>query len=117
MSQCIEIRSYALRPGMRAEFHRLMTEEIGPMFARWLVDVVLCGPSIHDADSYVLMRRYASASERVASQDVFYGSREWIEGPREAIMACIDSYVSVVLNASDAVVEMLRTQLDVAGRP
>lgn len=117
MGQCVEIRSYALHPGTRTRFHRLMIDQAGPMFARRGVDVMLCGPSIHDADSYVLVRRYASASERVASQDAFYGSREWIDGPRDAIMACIDTYVSIVLDVADAGVDALRTQFSVAELP
>ena len=68
-----------------------------PMLRRWQVDVVAHGASAHDDDSYYLVRRYRDVAEREASQDAFYGSAEWREGPREAILALIDTYTSIVL--------------------
>jgi hypothetical protein len=95
----VEIRSYRLEPGARAEFHRLFVEESAPMLKRWGVDVVAFGPSLDDEDAYVLIRRYASLEELQRSQDALYGSDEWREGPREAILALIESHISVVLPA------------------
>jgi hypothetical protein len=77
MRQFVEIRSYNLKPGTRDEFHRLMLEQSLPMLKRWNVDVVACGPSIHDDDSYYLIRAYTSLADRQESQDAFYGSAEW----------------------------------------
>ena len=95
----LEIRSYRLRPGTTAEFHRLFVEESAPMLERWGVDVAAFGPSLDEEDSYVLIRRYPSLEELQRSQDAFYGSDEWRQGPREAILALIESYISVVLPA------------------
>jgi hypothetical protein len=95
----VEIRSYQLQPGSVAEFRRLFVEEAAPMLARWDVDVVAFGPSVDHEDSFVLIRRYESVEELRRSQDAFYGSDEWRQGPREAILALIESYVSVVLSA------------------
>ena len=47
----------------------------------------------------MLIRRYPSLEELQRSQDAFYGSDEWRQGPREAILALIESYISVVLPA------------------
>lgn len=69
------------------------------MLERWGVDVVAFGPSLDDDDAYVLIRRYPSIEELQRSQDAFYGSDEWRQGPREAILALIESHVSVVLPA------------------
>jgi hypothetical protein len=93
----VEIRSYALKPGTRDAFHRLMSDEAVPMLRRWQVDVIAHAPSPHDADAYYLIRGYRDLAERQASQDAFYGSAEWREGPREAILALIDTYTSIVL--------------------
>src|SRR5437762_12838144 len=89
-SRVVEIRSYNLKPGTRDRFHQVFETEALPMLHRWKVDVVAYGPSLHDADSYYLMRAYANAEDRQRSEDAFYASDEWRRGPREAILACID---------------------------
>jgi hypothetical protein len=95
----VEIRSYRLQPGTRDEFHRLFVEESAPMLERWGVDVLAFGPSLDDEDTYVLIRRYPSLQELQRSHDAFYGSEEWRQGPREPVLALIDSHISVVLPA------------------
>lgn len=69
------------------------------MLERWGVDVVAFGPSLDDDDLYVLIRRYASVDALRRSQDAFYGSAEWREGPREAIVSLIESDISIVIPA------------------
>ena len=109
MKKVVEIRSYNLQPGQRDQFHRLVLERSYPMLQRWGVDVVAFGPSLHDADSYYLIRAYADLAARQASQDAFYGSNEWREGPREAIVSLIDTYASVVVEMDEETINRLRT--------
>lgn len=104
----VEIRGYHLKAGTRPEFHRLVTEQSLPMLRRWNVDVVAFGPSRHDDDSYFLIRSYASLDDRQRSQDAFYTSEEWRKGPREAIVGCIVSDTSVVLEVDTDTLEGLR---------
>lgn len=99
MTAVIEIRTYTLRAGTGADFPRLVVEESLPMLKRWGVKVVAFGPSLDDEDSYYLIRAYPSLEEPQASQDAFYGSDEWRNGPREAIVSRIESHHSVVLPA------------------
>jgi hypothetical protein len=108
MSHFVEIRSYNLKPGTREEFHRLFLEEAFPMLQRWKVDVLAYGPSLHDQDSYFLMRRYDSLAQREESENAFYGSDEWKQGPRESIIALIDSYTEIVLELDEALMQGLR---------
>ena len=108
MNHLVEIRSYTLKPGTREEFHRLFLEEAYPMLQRWNVDVVAYGPSLHDENSYYLMRRFDSLAHREQSEDSFYGSAEWRQGPREAILACIESYAEVVLELDETTLQGLR---------
>jgi hypothetical protein len=108
MTHFLEIRSYNLRPGTRDEFHRLFLEAAYPMLQRWHVDVVAYGPSLHDQDSYYLMRRFDSLAQREESENAFYGSDEWKQGPREAILALIESYTEVVLALEEPTFEGLR---------
>lgn len=108
MSHFVEIRSYNLKPGVRERLHQMMLEQALPMLERWSVDVVAYGPSPHDQDSYYLIRAYPSLAAREQSQDAFYGSDEWRSGPREPILALIESYTSVVLELDDATLQGLR---------
>jgi hypothetical protein len=104
----IEIRSYNLKPGTRDRFHQRFIQESLPLLQRFKVDVVAYGPSLHDADSYFLMRSYSSLEDRQRSEDSFYGSDEWKKGPREAVMADIESYTTVVVEVDDITLEGLR---------
>jgi hypothetical protein len=108
MNRFVEIRSYKLKPGVRDLFHQLVVREAVPMLQRWRVDVVAYGPSLHDSDSYYLMRAYSSPEERQQSQDAFYGSDEWKTGPRDAILASIESYITIGTWLDDATVRGLR---------
>ena len=111
----VEIRSYNLKPGTRDRFHQLFLKEALPMLQRWQVDVVGYGPSLHDADSYFLMRAYSSPAERERSEDAFYGSDEWRQGPREALLALIENYTSIVINADEKMLQALRGLETTAG--
>ena len=108
MKKFVEIRSYNLKPGTRAEFHRVASAESIPMLKRWGVDVVAFGSSPHDGDTYYLIRAYQSLADRQASQDAFYGSAEWRDGPRAAMVAPIVSYTSIVIEMEPQVVDALR---------
>ncbi len=107
-SRVVEIRTYNLKAGTRGRFHQLFEREALPLLRRWNVDVVAYGPSLHDSDSYFLMRSFPSVEDRQRSEDAFYGSDEWRKGPREAILADIESYTTLVIGLDDATLEGLR---------
>lgn len=67
-SRVVEIRSYNLKAGTRERFHQLFEREALPMLRRWKVDVVAYGPSLHDSDSYYLMRAFSSVEEAPAQR-------------------------------------------------
>lgn len=104
----VEIRSYNLRPGTRERFHQLFEQVALPLLRKWKVDVVAYGPSPHDETSYFLMRSYASLQALQASEDAFYGSAEWRNGPREAILACIENYATIVIPTNEHTLQGLR---------
>jgi hypothetical protein len=108
MTHFVEIRSYNWKPGTRDEFHRLFLEEAFPMLQRWKGDVVAYGPSLHDQDSYYLMRRFDSLVQREESENAFYGSDEWKQRPREDIIALIESYTEIVLALDESTLQGLR---------
>ncbi len=78
------------------------------MLHRWKVDVIAFGPSEHDKDSWFLMRGFPSLETRQKSEDAFYASEEWIKGPREAVLADIVSYATVIINIDQATLAGLR---------
>ncbi len=107
MNHFIEIRAYNLKDGTRDEFHRLFLQEAFPMLKRWNIDVVAYGPSLHDQSSYYLIRRYDSLAQREQSEEALYGSAEWRQGPREAIIALIENYTEIVFELDEFTVQGL----------
>ena len=108
MKHIVEIRAITLTEGGREPFHRLYLEAALPRLRRWGFDVVTHGPSLHDDRSYVVIRRFDSLAHRQESEDAYYGSDDWRNGPREAMLALIDSYTDAVLELDDATVAGLR---------
>jgi hypothetical protein len=93
----VEIRSYKLQPGTGVKFHALVSEQSLPLMRAASMDVIAYGQSLHDADEYFLIRSYESLEQMRESQDVFYASPAWRQGPREAIVALIDSDLNATL--------------------
>jgi hypothetical protein len=91
-----EIRIYKLKENSSENFTEVFTEQSLPMMKRWKINVVDYGFSLIDKESFYLIRNYESVEQRKESQDAFYGSDEWINGPEKEIINCIDSYNTVV---------------------
>lgn len=108
MNHTVEIRTCNLRPGSRERFARIAGEQVMPMLARWGTDVVRHGPSAHDQDTYFLIRAYASLDDRQQRQHAFYGSAEWIQGPRASILELIVDFTSLVLELDVSTLAALR---------
>jgi len=111
MPMILEIRTYRLHPGTRAEFLRAMTEEAIPLLLKAGIDVVAAEPSLYNEDGdeeAVLMRAFGSLEQLAEQEDAFYSSQAWLSGPRAAIVGPIVQYHSIVLDVPVAVVEGLR---------
>jgi hypothetical protein len=108
MNRLIEIRSYKLKPGSGAEFHALVANRSVPLLAQSGMDVVAFGQSEHDPDAYYLIRAYESLDHLRSSQDAFYASSAWRQGPREAIVALIEEDANAVLWLSSEAVNAIR---------
>ncbi len=104
----VEIRSYRLQPGSRARFHDLVAQQSLPLMQAAGMDVLAFGPSLLDEDSYVLIRAFADLADLQASQEAFYASPAWRTGPRQAIIALIESDSNAVLEMGDLAVQALR---------
>jgi hypothetical protein len=108
MTQLVEVRSYRLHPGSRRHFERLFRDEALPQLKRSNVDVVAFGGSPDDAEAAFLIRAYADLTDRREREEAFYGSGEWRQGPREAILTCIETFTDTLLTLDERTVNGLR---------
>jgi hypothetical protein len=108
----LEIRTYRLHTEATDAFHRLVNEQSVPLLQRFGIDVVRFGPSEQNeagVEEYVLIRAFASLEARDEQENRFYGSDDWLNGPRDEILALIADYQTVVLTVSREAVAALRT--------
>ncbi len=105
----VEIRAYRLKPGTCADFHAAVTNRALPMVRASGMDVVSHGPVPNDENGYYLVRSFASLAELTAQEDAFYGSTAWREGPREALVSRIETYVDTLLWLGPAAIADLRS--------
>lgn len=109
MARLIEIRSYVLKPGTGAEFHRLVRDESVPLHAGWGIDVVAFGQSLHDPDAFYLIRAYEDPAHLESAQAGIYGSAAWRDGPRDAIVSLILSDTTAVMWLDAGAIDQLRS--------
>ena len=108
MKRVVEIRSYKLKRGSGDEFHALVRNHSVPLLRSAGMEVVAFGQSLDDPDAYYLIRSYESMEHLKSSQEAFYASTAWRQGPREAIVALIESDIDAVLSLTGEAVEALR---------
>ena len=108
MTRIIEIRSYNLKAGTRATFERIANQTVRPMLELHGMDVVAASASLADETTFYLIRAYRDAADRETSQATFYGGAAWRDGPRDSILACIESYATIVLSAEETTIDGLR---------
>lgn len=114
MTRIIEILMYTLKPGAGLDFHRIMQNVSVPLHLEAGIDVVSYGGSLHDCDSYHLIRSYESESHRLASQDTFYTSAAWKQGPRADIISRIEVSTTTVMELTQDVIDTIRASVDLS---
>jgi hypothetical protein len=97
--EVFEILTLEIKAGRRDEFHKVYVTQSVPLLKKWNFDLVAYGPSVHDANSYYVIRRFKSLEEREKSEDAFYSSNDWKSGPRDAIMGLVDHFAYAVVSA------------------
>lgn len=103
----IEIRSYVLKPGTRERLHEVLDSEVSTLLRNAGIRVVRYGPSLHDVDSYVLIRAFDSLSQLQELEDRFYGSDIWKNDYRETILGMIESWQDIVIEVDESAVTAL----------
>ena len=103
----VEIRTYKLKPGTTERFVAAFQDAL-PLLRRSGMDVVAFGRSDHEHESFHLVRAYQDRAHLEAQQDAFYSSDAWRQGPREPLIACIDTYLNTLIWLSEQGVEDVR---------
>lgn len=52
-----------------------------------------------------MFRRFDSLTQREQLEDAYYASDDWRKGPREAMLALIESYTDIVFALEEATVQ------------
>jgi hypothetical protein len=91
------------------DFDTMVRERSLPMLERFGIRVVAYGPSADGDDHYYLIRAFSSAVERETQLGSFYGSDEWREKHRDAMLELIEAYHTVAIELSAPVREALRS--------
>jgi len=97
--EVIEILTLDIKPGRRDEFHKVYVTQSLPLLKKWNFKVVAYGPSLHDANSYYVIRRFKNLEDRQKSEDAFYSSDDWKSGPRDGIMGLVEHFGYAVVSA------------------
>lgn len=110
MMKTVEILQYILQPGSGQEFHEIMVGKSAPLHREAGMDIVAFGCSLHDEDSYYLLRAFDNIEHMKASQEAFYGSEAWQKGPRTAIIERIKTSMKSVMIMPETVIDGLRNR-------
>lgn len=89
----------------------MVVEQSIPLLERAGIDVVRFGPSEareDGHDEYVLIRAFESGDARDEQEAAFYSSAAWVDGPRQEILARIESFHTIVLTVTPDAVDALR---------
>jgi NIPSNAP len=97
----LDLRTYQLVPGGGEDFDRLFRERALPMLESFGIEVLRYGPSLEDADLYFLMRTFSSVTHRNEQLDAFYGSDEWRQNHRDAVLALIETYHTLLISLTN----------------
>jgi NIPSNAP len=97
--EVFEILTLDIKPGRRDEFHNVYVAQSVPLLKKWNFNLVAYGPSLHDTDSYYVIRRFKNLEEREKSEDAFYSSNDWKSGPRDTIMGLVEHFAYAVVSA------------------
>lgn len=108
MMRTVELLQYILQPGIGQEFHEIMVGKSAPLHREAGIDIVAFGCSLHDEDSYYLLRAFANIEHMKASQEAFYESEAWQKGPRTAIIERIKTSMKSVMTMTETVIDGLR---------
>ena len=95
----IEMRTYKIKSGKRAEFLRIFESKARPEHER--IGMKILGPflSVEDADTFFWIRAFPDLKSRTQMRDEFYEGKLWKEELEHKLMPMIEKYDVVVVKA------------------
>jgi hypothetical protein len=97
----IEMRTYKIKPGRRAEFLEIFESRSVPEHQK--IGMKILGPflSVEDADTFFFMRAFPDLESRDPLKAQFYEGKLWKEELEQKLMPMIEKYDVVVVEAKD----------------
>jgi hypothetical protein len=96
----VEVRSYRIKPGKRAEFIQLFETRAVPALREYGMKIV--GPmlDVENPNKFVFLRSFPSLEERERMKDAFYSGEIWKNELEAIAMPLIDSYDVILCETS-----------------
>jgi dethiobiotin synthetase len=97
----IEMRTYKIKAGLRAEFLKIFESKGRPEHEK--IGMKILGPflSVEDANTFFWMRAFPDLKSREPMRDQFYEGKLWKEELEQKLMPMIEKYDVVVVEAKD----------------
>lgn len=94
----VEMRTYKLKPGKRAEFLRVFLAQSIPAHAE--IGMKISGPflSIEDPDTFFFMRGFPDLASREPMKARFYEGKLWKDELENVLMPMIEKYDVVLVD-------------------
>ena len=101
----IEMRTYRIKPGLRAEFLRMFESRSVP--AHQEIGMKILGPflSVEDADTFFFMRAFPDLESREPMKARFYEGELWKRELEHIMLPMIEKYDVVLVEAKDGLGE------------
>ena len=96
----VEVRSYRIKPGKRAEFIKMFETRSVPVLREYGMKIV--GPllDVENPNKFVFLRSFPSIEDREPMKEAFYSSDIWKNELESILMPMIDSYDVILCEAS-----------------
>ena len=100
----IEMRTYKLRPGTRAEFLQIFRTRSMPAHAE--IGMKILGPwlSVEDPDTFFFMRGFPDLASRDPMKAKFYEGELWKRELEQVLMPMIEKYDVVLVDDPEGLV-------------
>jgi hypothetical protein len=104
LAMIIEMRTYKLKPGKRAEFLEVFRTRSMPAHAE--IGMKILGPwlSIEDPDTFFFMRGFPDLASREPMKAKFYEGDLWKSELEQVLMPVIEKYDVVLVDDPDGLV-------------
>jgi hypothetical protein len=96
----IEMRTYKIKPGLRAEFLKILESKALPEHKK--IGMKILGPflSVEDNNTFFWMRAFPDLKSRSRMRDEFYEGKLWKEELEHKLMPMLEKYDVVVVEVA-----------------